>query len=78
MIKLVKTVGGTHGSPLDCGKCGSKHFAKSGVAWHCIACGNYHPTSFGFDVLKKNILRIDIAMSEFKKSIDDLEKVVKE
>jgi hypothetical protein len=75
-LRLVKTVGGTNGAPLACSKCGSNHFAKSGIAWHCTACGIYHPTSLGFESLKRSILELHTLQDTFKKSIDDLERIV--
>ena len=37
-LKLVKTVGGSSGSPLNCHNCHSKHFSRTGVYWQCIDC----------------------------------------
>ena len=77
MIKLVKTTGGTHGSPIECGSCNSKHFAKSGIAWHCTACGSYHPTAIGFETIKESVEQANSLMKRFNGAINDLAKIIK-
>jgi len=77
MIKLIKTIGGHNGAPLECDRCDSKNFAKSGIAWHCTACGTYHPTSLGFDTIKKHLAEADAIMKKFDRAIENLEQIVK-
>ena len=77
-LRLVKTTGGNSGTPLVCGKCGSQHFAKSGIAWHCTTCGIYHPTQLGFDSLKESIRKLHELHEESKFIRQELEDLVRE
>lgn len=77
-MRLVKTTGGHAGAPAKCDKCGSEHFGKSGLAWHCLDCQTYYPTSLGFETIKKHFQQADRLMKEFKLAVNDLERIVKE
>ena len=77
-LKLIKTTGGSDGSPHKCSNCHQKHFVKSGIAWHCVSCATYYPTSLGFDTMKKHIEHAESLAKSFKRSLDELERIVTE
>jgi hypothetical protein len=77
-LKLIKTTGGSNGSPLECTKCHQKDFIKSGIAWHCVSCSTYYPTSLGFDTMKKHMEHAESLARSFKRTLDELERIVKE
>lgn len=43
MIKLIKTMSGHKGLPIECPFCTSVHFIRTGMAWSCGDCGLYFP-----------------------------------
>lgn len=43
MIKLIKTMSGHKGLPIECPSCTSVHFIRIGMAWSCGDCGLYFP-----------------------------------
>ena len=74
MLKLVKTTGGSLGTPRVCG-CGSTGFGKSGIAWHCVNCGTYYPTELGFASIKSHIQEmhdLQAQLSKMRKELEDL------
>ena len=75
MIKLAKTIGGSHGSPAKCLKCGDTHFLASGLAWYCSGCGLYVPTLLSLKTDVKNAL---IVLQKIKKVTDELKELVRE
>lgn len=75
-IRLVKTMGGNDGSPASCRSCGSVHFIKAGIAWHCSNCGTYFPTNLSN--LKKDFNKLTQLQNEFRAAINKLENLVKE
>ena len=77
-MKLIKTFGGNNGAPMECNQCGAKHFGKTDMAWHCITCGIYQPTALGFNTIKENIEKAYKLLEEHKKSLEQLERLVKE
>lgn len=56
-LKLVKTVGGTHGAPEKCSACGGQHFVQTGIAWHCAACKIYIPADLKTSIEKFEALQ---------------------
>jgi hypothetical protein len=74
MLKLVKTIGGTHGTPPTCTGCKSTHFIKTGEAWNCSSCGLYYPKAFAD--LRKNIEKLQGLHGDLKNMIDCLERFV--
>lgn len=74
-MRLVKTTGGTNGAPAQC-RCGNKHFARSGAAWHCTACGIYTPANLDSESLKINLEKLrELGNSHFvRQQFKDLAK----
>lgn len=80
MLKLVKTVGGSSNLPNVCTHCGNTHFLRTKIAWNCSRCGSYVPINFGVygtEKLQKDLEVLSVLHKEFKKAIDDLERIVK-
>lgn len=81
-IKLIKTVGGSSGAPEKCIACGSVHFMKSGIAWHCATCGVYFPanlsTQGSLSSLKANLEQLNQLHNKLKMMTNELEELVKE
>ena len=76
-LRLVKTTGGESGAPEKCNKCGSTHFARSGIAWHCTTCGVYYPTKLGFESLKENLKQLHLLQNRLTFMRQELEDLVK-
>lgn len=81
-LRLVKTTGGNNGSPDKCKSCGSTHFVRSRIAWNCSQCGSYVPINlrtYGHaDKLQKDLEVLTELHKEFKRALDDLERIVTE
>lgn len=75
-IKLIKTVGGSSGTPEKCMGCGSISFLRAGIAWHCANCGNYFPANLSG--VKANFDQLTKMNGELKTMINKLEELVKE
>jgi threonine synthase len=78
VLEIVKTTGGNNVAPSKCDSCGGIHFAKSGIAWHCTACGVYHPTKLGLESLKASLNRLKQLKNQMTFVRQDLEQLVKE
>lgn len=82
MLRLIKTSNGSNGSPTACNSCGSVHFIKAGIAWHCADCGVYFPTKFttpGSDLgIKTNFDKLITTQKELREAIKNLEILVRE
>jgi len=79
MLILVKTIGGGIGSPSKCLSCKSEHFVKTGIAWSCSDCGLYIPVDFGKSTpekLQKDLENLSNSHVQFKRMIDELERIV--
>jgi threonine synthase len=77
-MRLVKTTGGSGGAPAQCKSCGNKHFAKSGIAWHCTACGTYCPVNLGAESLRENLKRLEDLSKRLTFMRAELEHLVRE
>lgn len=81
MLKLVKTINGHGGSPKKC-SCGSIHFMRAGVAWHCSQCGIYFPTDISksnpYKSLQNNLDQLNQLHGRLKGMLNELEELVKE
>jgi ribosomal protein L37AE/L43A len=81
-LTLVKTTGGTNGTPTTCKGCNSSHFVKVGIAWHCSNCGTYFPAKLSQTVtaesIRKDFKDLDYLHRSLKDAIRTLEKLVKE
>ena len=75
-MHLIKTQGGSAGSPLACRNCGSKAFLRSQVAWHCADCKTYYPTELGFQAIKLQIEKLSALPKAFEPfKTDDIAKI---
>lgn len=81
-IRLIKTIGGSSGTPDKCPGCGSTHFMRAGIAWHCANCGVYFPanlsTQGSLSRLKANFNDLTKLQGELKTMVSELEELVKE
>lgn len=77
-LNLVKTIGGQNGAPLECHVCGSKHFKKSGIAWHCLSCQSYYPADLGSRTLKESLDYANNLLKDFDVAISNLKRIIKE
>lgn len=80
MLKLVKTTGGTNGAPRACKGCGCEHFINAGFSWHCSGCGVYIPSDFNSPIynLESRLSHLKSLQGQFRKAVDDLERLVTE
>lgn len=81
MITLVKTIGGTGGTPAKC-SCGSVDFIRSGMAWACSNCGSYVPAKLSkgtnpYQSLAQNFEDLQNLHSRLKLMLKELEGMVK-
>ncbi len=81
-LRLAKTTGGQNGAPHHCASCGGEHFVRSRIAFNCLACGWYIPINFNApnatEKLKRDLEVLTEIHREFKKAVDDLERIVKD
>lgn len=79
MLRLVKTSNGSNGAPAACKGCGSPHFIKAGLAWHCSNCGCYVPAELKpltNDTMKKNFEELIELHKQLRFQLDELERIV--
>lgn len=79
MITLVKTTGGSSGTPKKC-HCGSVDFVRSGIAWHCGNCGSYVPAKLEkgnpFQALQMNLQALTDHHKKLREMLTELEELV--
>lgn len=80
MITLVKTTGGSSGTPDKCA-CGSIDFIRSGIAWACSECHSYVPPTLSKGVapiesLKRDIEALKTYQVKLKEMIKELEETI--
>ena len=78
-VKLIKTTGGSYGTPPKCCTCGLGSFIAVGVGWHCAKCLTYVPRKLvSHSNLKTGLAELTKLHKELKTAIKELETLVKE
>jgi hypothetical protein len=81
MLKLVKTDGGGNGAPGSCPVCGGTSMVRSRISWNCTNCYKHFPINLNapnaVEKLKLDLEVLQALGKEFRKAIDDLERIIK-
>ena len=84
VLKLIKTEGGSGGTPNECWHCGAKGFKKSGAGWTCTTCFQYYAPVVKdenkisqLSELKLRLVKLEALQAQLKAMIDQLEESVR-